>query len=856
MPSHYSLVAASCCLALASLDLAEAAMPIVDDGRPRSEIVVSEKPTRSAKLAAKELQAYVAKISGAKLPIVTAATGAMPAKIYVGESDAARAQGVTAEGLPRDAFRMVSGDDWLALVGNDWDFTPVEPWGRSHTDWVNRRQAEWEQLAAHPWINPIGASIYRDYNKELDIWNYDHRGSLNAVYEFLRSLGVRWYMPGELGELVPKSKRIVLPRVDRTVRPAFEVRSIDRPRISSPDVEDALWYLRCGLNKQYGLMHHGQREITELDGQRKAHPEYYAMLPNGRRDTDSDRPSACLSSPGFFQEMVDYTRLMFDHYDVPIVSVMPEDGFSLCQCEQCRGQVTLDRDATGIHSDYVWTFVIRVANELAKTHPNKKVVCGAYSSYRLPPRSIDKLPDNVLVQITNGRPIRELDDQLFAETAELRRLWQEKTNNPLSLSLNFTPFINRGEYRPQYWMHVIDRGIKAVRGAVWREDVWGSGDGSGLAVPAMCHVNYYFMSRLWWDPNQDLDALLGEYYPLFYGPAAKPMKDFIDFCEVNFGKLGEDAVITGEALSRFEQVKAALPPESVYGRRIANVDAYLTTLRNRSRQIDRKRPEGLPSFRMIDMAQDKWRNVRHTLVLDGKVEEPFWTCYRDSRPLRTLRDAHKHPKFPTTFRARWYRGSIYFAVVCQGESGKQPIIGTTQNHDPAIWDGEHLELLVETDKHSYYQIVVNPAGARIDLDRGVAKDKWYEWSSQAEVAAHIGDGLWSVEIKLPITPSDEDPLHQIVGSKPFKAKARNAGKEANLPWYFNLFRNRKGSDDGEASAFSPISPQAKSFHERLRFAELYTSVAHDRPYNGDQEAKSSGAYHSRAVLRSDVRIAP
>jgi hypothetical protein len=224
---------------------------------------------------------------------------------------------------------------------------------------------------------------------------------------------------------------------------------------------------------------------------------------------------------------------------------------------------------------------------------------------------------------------------------------------------------------------------------------------------------------------------------------------------------------------------------------------------------------------MIDMAEDKWRDARDTLVLDGKVDESFWTCYTDARPLKDLRGGKK-PKFPTTFRARWYNGNIYLAVVCQGEPGKKPIIGATQNRDPAIWDGEHLELLIETDKHSYYQIVVNPAGAEIDLDRGAAKNRWYDWSSQAEVAAHIGDGYWSVEMKLPITPSDEDPLHQIVGSKPFKANANAGNKAVNLPWYFNLFRNRQGSDDAETSAFSPISPEAKDFHDVLRFAELYT----------------------------------
>ena len=51
-----------------------AAPMIVDEGGAHAEIVVAEKPTRSSKLAARELQAVVGKITGQKLPIVTAPT--------------------------------------------------------------------------------------------------------------------------------------------------------------------------------------------------------------------------------------------------------------------------------------------------------------------------------------------------------------------------------------------------------------------------------------------------------------------------------------------------------------------------------------------------------------------------------------------------------------------------------------------------------------------------------------------------------------------------------------------------------------------------------------------------------------
>jgi hypothetical protein len=318
-------------LGLLSTPVANAARWIVKDGCPRAEIVIAEEPARAAAFGASELQSYVEKITGCRLDILTAPSGSMPVKIFVGESEAARQAGVTSEGLGRDAFRLVSGPDWLALVGNDVEFVPREPWARHHGQWLGETKKAWEELAGHPWRNPIASRIYKNYNKHLDIWSYDHRGSLNAVYAFLRELGVRWYMPGEFGEIVPKTHDLALPEVDRTVRPAFKVRSVSRPMLCSSDVEDALWYLRIGANDQYGILHHGQRNLTEHPDQRAAHPEYYVQLANGKRDNESETANACLSSEGFIKETVAFARLMFDHYDLPVVSVMPHDGFTVCQ---------------------------------------------------------------------------------------------------------------------------------------------------------------------------------------------------------------------------------------------------------------------------------------------------------------------------------------------------------------------------------------------------------------------------------------------------------------------------------------------------------------------------------------------
>ena len=100
---------------------------LVENGQPRAEIIIAEKPAPAAQLGASELQTYVEKITGATLAIVSKPTGEVPVKIYVGESEAARQVGVNADGLERDAFHMVSGPTWLALVGSDLEFTPREP---------------------------------------------------------------------------------------------------------------------------------------------------------------------------------------------------------------------------------------------------------------------------------------------------------------------------------------------------------------------------------------------------------------------------------------------------------------------------------------------------------------------------------------------------------------------------------------------------------------------------------------------------------------------------------------------------------------------------------------------------------
>ena len=127
------------CLMLLSFGIvsavAETSQMIVKDGKANAQIVIaSENRPRMATLAALELQYYIQKISGAKLPIVTAVDTNVPVKIYVGKSLETDKLGIKTDDLKYGAFRIASGDNWIVLLGADFDFIPPQPMPKDRKD--------------------------------------------------------------------------------------------------------------------------------------------------------------------------------------------------------------------------------------------------------------------------------------------------------------------------------------------------------------------------------------------------------------------------------------------------------------------------------------------------------------------------------------------------------------------------------------------------------------------------------------------------------------------------------------------------------------------------------------------------
>ena len=806
------------CLCIASTALAQPFL--VENGQPRAEIIIAEKPARMAKLAAKELQTYVEKISGAKLEIVTQPHEGK-AHVFLGKSRFTEELKLGTEGLENGAFRMASGADWLALLGPDEDFVPIEPWGRMRsTAEQNRVNLEFDKITGDTFWNHFGY-IYTRYHKDVDVWDYDDAGTLNAVYEFLRNLGVRWFAPGELGEVVPQQATIALPNVNKTVKPDFGMRRFTFYTDHTGLGDKGIWTLRLGLNQGHKIggisqICHGAKFVIMREEMKKAHPEMY-LLNGGNRDTTtkgSGYPD--LTSPLFFEKQLKYSRAMFDHFREPMLSIDLVDGYGGMTSDDPKwmAQLTPERGWSGTMSDQVWGYLNRVALELYKTHPDRLVSGLAYSAYKMPPIQIEKMSPNLVLIETRQRQ-SFWDEAKRKEHRELREAWMKKLGSGRYLTWDYN--INaRPEQagRPVFYTQQIASDLRELKGHTLGEMIEiydhpaGKENNFGYDSLALEHLNLYVTARLWWDADQDLDALLADYFTSYYGPAATAMQAFAKFSEANWMHMGHDATKIGEAFTLLAAAQATADPHSPYGRRIQKIADLMKPLRALQQQLSRKHDTDL-SYRVLETHQTGGKPMKDK-AFDGQVHKDYWTEVRTA-PLVKLTPQSPQPKGSTQFQIQREGSILHIGIICHEPDMAGVNNATTTPDDPKLLEGDHITLLIETASNSYYEIAINTEGAVLEIDHG--KDgKGVKWTSGGKVAVHRGDKQWSIEMRLPITGEGSrmiDPLKGIDGDQP----------KDLFPWHFNLCRQRVRGSTIERTAYSATGKD--EFYVPEKFAKLW-----------------------------------
>ena len=717
---------------------------LVADGKTNAVIVVLPEACDSVKLAGRELQSYIQQVTDVNIPIQEKRSADESViNIFVGESTYTKDKGIRVDNLKSDGFRIVAKENWIAIVGRDYAGPVI--YGK-----------------VNPWL------YHETYNPKLKISAFGETGTLFGAYEFLReNCGIRWYMPGPLGTVVPKADKLEVGQLDITKAPDFEYRYPWFCTFSESE-DEPMWYRRAGFGggAPVQIMH----SFDEMLKYKDAHPEYFALI-GGQRDftnlsTTISGGNLCLSNAGLLEQWVEDICKYFDtNPGQKLYSIVPNDGMHhICECKECQSQIDPNAAAGGRFSNYVWTFVDKVARNVAKKHPDKYVGSLAYEQYNTPPSRIEKLSPNVAVMICKMRATyynpenEERSDRRIIE-------WSKKANVLYTWEYylqSWRPWRNL----PTPFPHIISKDMKALKGISKGEMIqaesWEDGETptNKMDLPGMQHFNLYVTARCYWDSSLDVDAELAEYFRLFYGPAEQEMKKFWLTAEdywmnqdrsekmVGFGG-GDPMKIFTPARIKFltsclDSAKAKTEAESIYRKR---VELIATEFAPAVRNLTNERVVNIPHAIVGDMAGE-------AIVLDGKIDEPAW---KTAGPITFVDKSGNEAQFATNAYVTWDNDYLYMAFEnFEPEMAKLYAKATErdQSFAPGLWEEDGIEMFICPDPNNRaacYQLIVNAKGVIWDAALGVTKnvsvDK--DWNCGIATCASTLADRWVLEIKMP-----------------------------------------------------------------------------------------------------------
>lgn len=369
----------------------------------------------------------------------------------------------------------------------------------------------------------------RTYRNSVHITGVSDYGIANGIYTFLMDyVGVRWFSPGDLYEVIPKNPGLTLPDVNVAKNPDLAYRVF--AGVFGDIGTKWLRRSRTDINTErlpYFGFGHNLNNIIRASVYGNSHPEYFAFI-NGKRQVpaqdDDQNIQPCFTNP----EVIALTARVADEFfkknpSRTTFSLCINDGTGFCQCPNCAAlDQPLRNSISGAenHSDSYIHFVEQVALIVQKTNPGKYLGCYAYWGVELTPRNITKLPDNVSIALTQDTS-QQHDPEYKRKDRDLWAAWSKITKH-----LGKYDYYGLGWLTPRYYPRIAADDLKYVY----------EHSGAGLyceMYPNWCVTapQIYLAARIGWDMSLNPDRVLDEYYTMLYGPAASQMKEFYSILE-------------------------------------------------------------------------------------------------------------------------------------------------------------------------------------------------------------------------------------------------------------------------------------------------------------------------------------
>ena len=732
-----------------------------ENGKVYFGIVVPDDAGGPAKFAAEELANFLGKSLKAKIPVAKQRDPQWKHAIILGDSALSRKAGLNVSNLTRDGFLMKTVGNDVYIAGLDDKEVDTKALVSKNHFWLER-----------PMMH--------------------QRGTVFGAYDFLeRFAGIRFYLPVNLGIIVPERSKLEVPQVDIFDRPDCAVRTTTA---FGQMLHQKEWIDKGVTVRQYSnyasmRLRGGTRDIPCCHGLQqlglrkrfaKTHPEYFAKNVKGKR-LNMEYPGHLCFSSGIVNEIIEDAKSALrgeppqkrgvvctwarDSQSAevwaPMVynkdgffNVHPMDGMHQCFCEKCKGD-------TQINTAWVWKMTADVARSVKEAKIPGWITQMGYNAYREVPE-ID-LPDNVLVQLAFNGPFQMNEQKKIAYEYDLVKRWNRKLNGR---KVWLWVYLDATEDPADGWCSfpgISQNSPMTV--AKYFQDQKNDISGCFIEIGAAPKdwINLYVGMRVLWDTDLDVRKTMDEFYTLMFGKAAPILKPYFEEAErIWIYKVRGISVETPMGPKPLKLPESKIwedfYPKKLLQRWVKTFDRAEAAVKDSPAELSRvkffrkyfldtalkKSEEYWKNQQSTEVLQANVKTVKTPVAVDGKLDDEAW-----KQAVPNYLGKFKMGETPI-------RASV--KIVCDDKNvyfGFESIDPENSNLDAGfkvlptqgIVNFATFEVMLNPngDKLTAYHFLINPSGKNMVLKHpGDQKS-----SLKYKAAAHYGKDRWSAELAIP-----------------------------------------------------------------------------------------------------------
>jgi Domain of unknown function (DUF4838) len=503
---------------------------LAEGGKTNYQIVISTRASEVEQFAAKELQRYLGRITGATFPIV---------------------EGEASGNVIRIGSQMMPA----GFIEN----------------------------------HQLGVDGFIDQAKPGNILlaGVNGRATLFSVYAFLRELGCRWFAPNfdfygkATGEVIPQADPLRVPVLNRIVTPSMKYRSLDIGEGRTHTVKNLIqmieWMPKVGMNVLKCPLNHQGQGHTKWDNWREAlipelkkrgllievgghgyqnflpqaeyfnqHSDWFGMV-DGKRSEATRVVFETANPQAMYQFLQNVKSYLKAHPEIDIFDLWPPDGAEWSDSPESQklGSPTR-RHALVVNS---------VARMVKADFPHMKVEFLAYQNYLVPPKDV-QFEDNTILDFCPIR--RTYQEPIWDEQSPLNKQYLDPLHQWLKREVYKGDVLIYAYYQKYSWRSLpidIPKLITEETHYYKSLGVNGMGIYSEPANWFTYETNHYFLARATMNANLDPADALRDYVRKRFGPASVPMEKYFQVLEET---TPEVCSIPGSTVQREDEVQQGL----------------------------------------------------------------------------------------------------------------------------------------------------------------------------------------------------------------------------------------------------------------------------------------------------------